>query len=95
MARHKHADLIHAYAEGAEIQKFDHGKWWDDPFPGFFPDVEYRIKTPTVKREGFALLLKDDGGAYFVSTRLYQADVINEVYGNRIAVAKFEWEEEV
>lgn len=53
MPRHKHADLIHAFAEGAEIQKFDGAEWWDDPFPEFFPDVKYRIKPRTVKREGW------------------------------------------
>ena len=28
MKRHPHADLIHAWAEGAEIEYFFEGNWW-------------------------------------------------------------------
>lgn len=53
MARHKHADLIHAWAEGAEIQCLDSedGEWvgyFDGAKPGWLDDHEYRIK-PTPK----------------------------------------------
>jgi len=45
MARHKHADLIHAWAEGAEIQwKKTNGKWigvGNDPV--WMETDEYRI----------------------------------------------------
>lgn len=47
--KHKHADLIHAWADGAEIQyKNNEGVWID--FPGWYEPVwnstelEYRIK---------------------------------------------------
>ena len=48
--RHKHADLIHAWAEGATIQFQKKDKSWDDVFMNFpnWDDAEiYRIKPKT------------------------------------------------
>ena len=43
--RHKHADLIHAWAEGAKIQsRADGGIWEDRDYPSWSPDWKYRIK---------------------------------------------------
>jgi len=45
--RHKHADLIHAWAEGAEIEVKAFDGSWSEPLnnsPVWFPDYEYRIK---------------------------------------------------
>ena len=45
MARHVHADLIHAWAEGAIIQcKLDQSDWIDLKYPVFTDGFEYRIK---------------------------------------------------
>lgn len=46
MARHKHADLIHAWAEGAEIEyKNCSGEWVNvGSTPRFITSIEYRIK---------------------------------------------------
>ena len=46
MNKHKHADLIHAWAEGAEIQCLHPHviDWKDDPFPHWGDKSEYRIK---------------------------------------------------
>jgi len=54
--RHKHADLIHAWAEGAEIEIYIplDRKWVHSPSPSFLRDIEYRIKPtpkPDVVRE--------------------------------------------
>jgi len=48
--RHKHADLIHAWAEGAEIEIFNCGQWVAVQHPTFSGSLEYRIK-PTPKPE--------------------------------------------
>ena len=44
--RHKHADLIHAWAEGAEIEGFNPntGEWVHTNAPNFNRNYEYRIK---------------------------------------------------
>ena len=46
MARHEHADLIHAWAEGAEIQyKNCSGEWVNvGSSPRFITSIEYRVK---------------------------------------------------
>lgn len=43
--KHKHADLIHAWADGAQIQckQYD-GSWYEIVNPQWQKDVEYRIK---------------------------------------------------
>ena len=54
MPRHKHADVIHAFAEGAGIQvkRDSGGVWADERNPSFLDFNEYRIKPRTVKHEG-------------------------------------------
>jgi hypothetical protein len=45
--KHKHADLIHAWADGAQIQYFYHGEWvdWESyTSPSWGKTIEYRIK---------------------------------------------------
>lgn len=46
MAKHKHADLIHAYAEGAEMQYLKDGVGWVNLnfFPSWSHYSEYRVK---------------------------------------------------
>jgi hypothetical protein len=41
--RHKHADLIHAWADGAKIQYFS-GRWFYDPQPLWLENTKYRVK---------------------------------------------------
>lgn len=45
--RRKHADLIHAWAEGAEIQALFAGGWSDCIKPQFEDHIKYRIKPKT------------------------------------------------
>ena len=44
--KHKHADVIHAWADGAQVQyKNQYSQEWEDaPRPAFDLLVEYRIK---------------------------------------------------
>lgn len=44
--KHKHSDLIHAWADGAEIQvySFYEKKWIDSPSPVWDSECQYRIK---------------------------------------------------
>ena len=45
MARHKHADLIIAWANGAKIQLLkEDGTWWYTKDPLWSTALEYRIK---------------------------------------------------
>ena len=45
MKPHKHAELIKAWADGAEIQYFDYEEGWTtQEQPAWYVDTEYRIK---------------------------------------------------
>ena len=51
---HKHAELIKAWAEGAEIETIDCNVWGTCNTPRWFPECEYRIKPepkPEPKRD--------------------------------------------
>ena len=59
--RHKHYDVIVAWAEGKEIQVKHEGRWtnWDYAIPPYHNEYEYRIKPepkPDVVREGMVSL---------------------------------------
>ena len=55
--KHKHADLIHAWADGAKIQyqNFD-GSWSDSINPTWEESVTYRIK-PDLQKESVRALV--------------------------------------
>ena len=44
--RHKHADFIHKWADGAELQRYDAimCRWADDENPKWLEDTKFRIK---------------------------------------------------
>ena len=44
MKPHKHAELIKAWADGAEIEIWNDYAWIYAPFPAWSPNREYRIK---------------------------------------------------
>ena len=72
--RHKHADVIIAWAEGKDIQIWDEGtkRWYDivGKFPLFNEDRKHRIKPPA-NRYRVALLNK---GSIYTSTADTQGD---------------------
>lgn len=77
--RHKHADVIIAWAEGKDVQVRDEGtERWFDVMPGnpiFSEDREYRIKPPAKKYR--VALLKDDSESYaLAANNQAYADII-------------------
>ena len=51
MAAHKHAEVIHAYADGATIQILKQGEWVDmEDSVRFYDGAEYRIKPAEPER---------------------------------------------
>lgn len=51
MKQHKHAELIKAWADGAEIQVQEPNGLWRDTDPLWTEDRNYRIKLKPQKRE--------------------------------------------
>lgn len=91
--RHKHADVIHAWAEGEEIE------YWSDSLEKWYPYVgdvifrdhfQYRIKPKRVKKEGWVNVYNAGYG------NLYPTKEEADICGSRIrkACVRIEWEEE-
>ena len=89
MTRHKHADVIHAWADGADIQYLMLDGVWDDiSFPFLNESNEYRIKPRTVKREGWVNI-------YHICS-VHATEEIAKTFAvdDLVATVKIEWEEE-
>lgn len=59
--KHKHCDLIKAWADGAEIQDYDYSldKWLDSGTPMWSENKKYRIKPKTIKYRTYLIKLWD------------------------------------
>lgn len=88
MKPHKHAELIKAWADGAEIQIFDPESqaWVDDDLPIIWhDDMRYRIK-PEEKKLVVRWLWTNDCGD--MTRNLYSED---EIKGISSCNVKLEW----
>lgn len=98
MAKHKHCELIHAWADGAEIQRatLSGNDWVDDSDPTWNVCHEYRIKPRTVKREGWINLYRVNYGVKpGIDVFDTEADARHMALSRTIATVKVEWPEEV
>ena len=98
--RRKHADIIHAWAEGEEIEWRELGfdRWFPvrtGASPAWSADYEYRIKPKIVKREGWVALF-NNGRDFPSCCGIYETEELcREVNGSTVKVVRIEWEEEV
>lgn len=94
MKPHKHADLIHAWADGAEIQFKDcAGDWNDIDKPTWCSNVEYRIKPRTVTKVGWVNIYRQPS---IVLCCVHPTEKAAKKMASVevIATVKVEWEEE-
>lgn len=97
MARHKHADLIHAWAEGAEIQlKRGNGSWVTVEKPDWLASLEYRIKPRIVKREGWVNICQYNNRTNWVGATIFDSKVAAQANKPEqwVTTIKIEWGEE-
>lgn len=95
MAKHKHCEIIKAYADGYPIQVKVNSAWLDIDCPHFYDAEEYRIKPKTIKREGWAAIYHRSDGISGIHTIIYDfEDDAKQKCPNAKAVIKVEWEEE-
>jgi len=92
--RHKHADVIHAWAEGEEIEYRSAGGAWvsDNRHITFYEDFEYRIKPKTVKKEGWVNVY-EYGVLGFKAYQTEEEADTQKCSRDRIACIRIEWEE--
>ncbi len=93
--KHKHYDVIVAWAAGEEVEiKDDDGVWVafkNTKHVIFYEDMEYRIKPKRVKKEGWVAVY----GGNFTSEIVHQtkAECVAKC-PNAIVYVRIEWEEE-
>ena len=94
--KHKHYDVIVAWAAGEEIEVKWNGEWVAIgrlEAPVFCADHEYRIKPNRVKKEGWVNVYPGNFLCYFHS-KVY-ADKSDEVgKDKRVACVHIKWEEQ-
>ena len=65
---HKHAEVIKAWADGAEIEfrsATAKGEWWLAPAPNWAEEFEYRVKPQPKKYKVDVWLLFKHNGSFF------------------------------
>lgn len=69
-----HAELIHAWADGAEIEYYqeDKDEWKGLNAPSFLIEGQYRIKPPAKKKRVMWQWLYVDNGKYISTTTYYE-----------------------
>lgn len=80
MKPHKHAELIKAWADGAEIEYESHGIWVDEAYPDWYPEMQYRIK-PEPKPDIETTLVLMSGSAGWIEFKDYSSlgDALEEI----------------
>ena len=99
MTRHKYADIIHAWAEGATIQGRPDAdtEWLRGMNPGWYEDWEYRIEPRIVKREGWVNIYRAHGCEIPSAATVHATAWLAKSYAvsdGFVATVKVEWEEE-
>jgi len=99
--RHKHYDVIVAWAAGEEIEFKRPGHLWQyaGQRPTWEADNEYRIKPKRVKKEGWITIAPTSNPDFKASFGVYatkeQAECSAEAYGRKGTICiPIEWEEE-
>lgn len=91
--KHKHAELIKAWADGAEIQSRNIGEYWaDNQRPIWAEDTEYRIKPkqPVVRWLWAIKIDKWDG--WDLMTRFMDDEQANRwALANKYLIQKLEY----
>lgn len=96
MTRHKHCEVIKAWAEGAEIQSKDNDRWMDTISPTWHPNNEYRIKPRTVKHEGWVNIYREhsvEGTAILCCVHPTEEAAKTCAQISTVARVRVEWEE--
>lgn len=96
--KHKHCDLIKAWADGAKIEYFcPYLRRWEEVLnPAWEPSTQYRIKKESVKKWLFAVCGQKDGSHWFVTSEHYtEQEVKTYLSANYIKIPQTEIEVEV
>jgi hypothetical protein len=88
--KHKHYDVIVAWANGEEIQYEHKGSWININDPDWYETINYRIKPKRVKKEGWVNVYSPYSACILPTKEL--AD--KRANTQRKTCIRIEWEEE-
>lgn len=93
--RHKFADLIHKWAEGAAIQVKDSRGTWTTVTPEWNAYKEYRVAPEKSKRTGWVHVCRYDDHIRYIGSTIYHSKevALQNTPTNCIEIIKIEWEE--
>lgn len=77
-APHKHAELIKAWADGAEIELLDSGRWYsykEGQNPAWNPEFTYRIK-PEPKPDMCLFYLATRNHGIHISSKIHEHNLV-------------------
>ena len=86
--KHKHADLIHAWADGAQIQVYTN-TWNDDLHPLWRPNLDYRIKPEGKKPVVMWKWAYKSHGSYWVESEMFMSEIEIEIRQKTFPVEKY------
>ena len=93
MGKHKHAEVIHAWADGAQVQVKGHNGWIDEKnTPSFNAVAEYRIK-PAEKVVRWLWAYKHND-KWYTNNRYATEAEFYEIYTGVDTYKKLEWSRE-
>jgi hypothetical protein len=92
--KHKHADVIIAWANGEEIEVWCHNKWFPCPEPVWCQEDNYRIKPKRIKKEGWVNVYPDKYENYEVRYHRTQYAADRHATPGRITCIRIEWQED-
>lgn len=91
MKKHKHAELIKAWADGAEIEVYTQGGWENEPRPTWNTNLQYRLKPKgKVVRWKWAYNAEGDNGVWREYSLFLSEEEVKE-YFNEIKHMKLEY----
>ena len=94
MKPHKHAEVIHAWADGAEVQmKMHDGVWINADTPYWHNDCEYRVK-PSEKVVRWLWAWQDTIGIWSVMHCYMTENEFNIMLPRHSAHKRLEWSRE-
>jgi hypothetical protein len=75
--RHKWADLIIQWAEGAQIEYLHENEWWTTDRPQWHDDIEYRVKPDSEVQDPKSVGIRVYSYEAFGEHRCHQNDKPN------------------
>lgn len=85
--KHKHADFIIEWANGAKVEMLHLGEWRQIDTPSWYPSVDYRIKPvpmPDIKHEVLITLSSSAGPLMYASQRSIESNAVLVFDGNTL-----------